>query len=104
MPGIDPHSSRNRYGAYGPYARHAVRADDEIRQEVCDRLVQDTWVDARDVEVEVVNGVVTLRGQVDTILAKRAAGDDAWDTVGVNDVDNLLHLGGSGGRGIGIGD
>ncbi len=92
MSRTDPHSSRYRYGAYGPYASRIARVDDEIRQEVCNRLVQDTWVDARGVDVEVDGGVVTLRGQVDTILAKRAAGDDAWDTVGVTDVNNLLQV------------
>ena len=36
--------------------------------------------------------VVILGGEVDSTLAKRAAGDDAWDTPGVVDVSNQLTI------------
>jgi len=34
--------------------------------------------------------VVILTGEVSSAVAKRAAGDDCWDTVGVVDVSNQL--------------
>ena len=40
--------------------------------------------------VAVQHGVVTLTGQVDSAMEKRAAGDDAWETPGVLDVQNDL--------------
>jgi len=47
---------------------------------------------ADQVEVDVDNRVVTLKGTVDSIVEKRAAGDDAWDTPGVVDVNNNLKV------------
>ena len=40
--------------------------------------------------VDVKHHVVILDGEVPSTLAKRAAGDDTWDTPGVADVSNLL--------------
>ena len=42
--------------------------------------------------VNVQSGVVVLTGDVSTALAKRAAGDDCWDTPGVVDVSNQLKV------------
>jgi osmotically-inducible protein OsmY len=36
--------------------------------------------------------VVVLTGDVSAVLAKRAAGDDCWDTPGVVDVSNQLRV------------
>lgn len=84
------HYARYYYGTYGPYHARISRSDEEIRDEVCNRLVWDDWVTADQVNVTVENGVVTLTGNVDSVVEKRAAGDDAWDTPGVVDVNNLL--------------
>ena len=43
-----------------------------------------------DLEVDVKKGVVILTGEVSSAVAKRAAGDDCWDTAGVVDVSNQL--------------
>lgn len=53
-------------------------------------LVWDTYVDEGRIDVDVKDGMVTLKGSVDTIVEKRSAGDDAWDTPGVRDVRNEL--------------
>ena len=42
--------------------------------------------------VDVKRKVVILTGAVSTSRAKRAAGDDAWDTSGVVDVSNQLQV------------
>jgi osmotically-inducible protein OsmY len=87
-----PAYGRYYYGFYGPYWRHVARSDAEIADDVRNRLVWDNWVDANRINVQVRNGVVTLSGEVDSIVEKRAAGDDAWDTPGVKDVINDLTI------------
>ena len=37
-------------------------------------------------------GVAILTGTAATTVAKRAAGDDAWDTRGVTDVSNQIQV------------
>ena len=68
------------------------RHDAEIRDEIYSLLVRDSRVEANQVDVEVEGGTVTLRGQVDSLAAKRAAAGDAWEVSGVADVDNLLRI------------
>lgn len=70
--------------------REARMSDDEIREAVLENLFQDTWVDPRQIEVEVENGVVTLSGEVDDFMEARYAWDDAWETAGVRGVVNNL--------------
>jgi len=43
-----------------------------------------------DLQVDVKQSVVILTGKVSSAVAKRAAGDDCWDTAGVVDVSNQL--------------
>lgn len=83
---------RREDGSYSPYGLATSSHDLEIAEEICNRLVRDERVEADQVDVQVVDGVVTLRGQVDSLAAKRAAGDDAWDTEGIVDVANLLAI------------
>lgn len=64
--------------------------DDEILQGVRQSLYADSWVDADEIDVEVNDGVVTLRGEVDDYLEARYAWDDAWEAGGVRGVINRL--------------
>lgn len=84
--------SRYHYSGYGPYSGRVRRADGEIQADVIESLVRDTWAHADRVHVEVQDGVVTLTGEVASAVEKRSAGDDAWDTLGVVDVDNDLEI------------
>lgn len=59
---------------------------------VVDRLRENTFTKDHDIKVDVKQSVVVLGGDVGSTLAKRAAGDDAWDTPGVVDVSNQLHV------------
>lgn len=52
----------------------------------------DTWLDAQKVTVKVKDRVVTLTVTVDSFTEKIAAGEDAWNTPGVADVDNDLEV------------
>lgn len=67
------------------------RSDERIREDVCDRLMRG-WVNAEDVDVDVKNGNVTLKGSVSSRDEKRALEDIAEDVLGVKDVDNHVKV------------
>ena len=100
--GCPPYTGNLGYGApwgaryycvdYTLYNVNPLRSDEDIRREIELTLVWDTWVNYEEVKIDVKDGVVTLSGEVDTITAKRSAGDDAWDTVGVVDVLNNIRV------------
>ncbi len=63
-----------------------------LRTQLWRALVSDPRFDASDILLEVEAGVVTLRGEVESAAAKRAAGELAWETAGVVDVSNQLFI------------
>ena len=69
-----------------------TRSDERILDDVNDRLTDDAWIDASDIEVGVTNGVVTLEGTVPDRNQKRRAEDVAADCSGVHDVANRLRV------------
>jgi hypothetical protein len=78
------------YTGYGP--RGYRRSDRRIWEDSCERLTQHGLVDASDIQVEVEQGEVTLRGTVEDRAEKRLA-EDAIDTIpGVWDIHNRLTL------------
>jgi osmotically-inducible protein OsmY len=68
------------------------RPDERVREEVCDRLTDNEWLDASDVEVSVVAGEVILTGMVDSRYAKRLAENVAESVGGVLNVQNNLRV------------
>ena len=85
-----------RYGL-GPYherLKKRRRADSELKEEVEEALFYDTWVDADAIQVEVKDGVVTLRGELPNFEEIRYATDDAWDVDGVVGVRSELSVAG----------
>lgn len=64
---------RERGGYYGRGPRGYTRSDERIREDVCDRLCDDPFVDASDMEVNVNNGEVTLTGTIESRDDKRRA-------------------------------
>ncbi len=83
-------------GTAGPYRgmgpRSYVRSDQQIYEDVCERMTQDGDLDARDIEVAVKNGEVTLNGEVPDRRAKRLAEDISDSVSGVQDVHNRLQI------------
>ena len=88
--GTDERIKPGPYTGRGP--RGYRRADERIHEDVCDRLTEAGDVDATDIEVKVVAGVVTLSGSVTSRIAKRRAEDLAEGVRGVNDVQNQLRI------------
>ena len=68
------------------------RSDGEIKQDLLDRIRTGPYTDHYEIEVDVKKGVVILTGTAKTSVAKRVAGDDAWDTRGVTDVSNQIQV------------
>lgn len=68
------------------------RSDERIREDVCDRLADDSRVDATEIEVMVKDGEVTLAGTVCTRDEKRRGEDLAETISGVRDVHNNLRV------------
>lgn len=66
--------------------------DGGIKSMVVDRLRENPFTKDHDIKVDVKQSVVVLGGAVASSVAKRAAGDDAWDTPGVVDVSNQLQV------------
>ena len=75
---------------YGWYDRPPTATDGDIKAIVVDRLRENPFTKPYDLKVDVKQHVVVLGGTVGSTVAKRAAGDDAWDVPGVVDVSNQL--------------
>lgn len=83
-------SERREIDHRGRGPKNYVRSDERIRDDVNDRLADDRWVDASDINVEVGKGEVTLSGEVSDRYAKRRAEDCAEAVSGVRHVQNNL--------------
>ena len=83
---------RYYYGWYDsdPLLSEPVMTDGDIKAVLVDRLRENPCTKDDDITVDVKRNVVILTGEVSSARAKRAAGDDAWDTAGVVDVSNQL--------------
>ena len=68
------------------------RSDERIKEDVNDRLSDDYYLDASDVEVAVENSDVTLTGTVNSRSDKRRAEDLAESVSGVSNVENRLRV------------
>ena len=68
------------------------RSDERIKDDVCDRLSDDSVVDASDIEISVHDGEVTLSGFVRDRDDKRRAEDLAERISGVREVHNTLRV------------
>ncbi len=85
----EPRAVRSHRGR-GP--RGYRRSDARIYEDVCERLTEDPYLDASDLEVSVAGGEVTLNGTVRSRPAKRRAEDLAEQVPGVGYVQNNLRL------------
>jgi osmotically-inducible protein OsmY len=68
------------------------KTDEAVRKAVEDALFYDPRTLSFDIDVQARGGLVTLRGEVDNLEAKKAAENDARNTVGVAGVTNLIRV------------
>ena len=90
--GDDPRSGRGEGGFRGRGPRNYHRSDERIREDVSERLTENDWLDASEVEVNVVAGEVILSGVVDSRYAKRLAEEICESAAGVSNVQNNLRV------------
>lgn len=64
--------------------------DKKIKEDICAFLAETPHVDCSDIKVSVKDGVVTLRGEVDELAAKKLAHEALKYVLGVHDVKNEL--------------
>lgn len=83
---------RYYYGWYDQKQEQSQPTDGEIKSNVVGRLRENLHTKDFELVVDVKKGVVILTGEVSSTVAKRAAGDDCWDTPGVVDVSNQLSV------------
>jgi osmotically-inducible protein OsmY len=85
-------SDVNRADFSGRGPKNWRRSDDRIREDICETLERNPRVDASEIEVDVKDGIVTLRGAVDNRRTKRYAEECIETCSGVKDVRNELSV------------
>lgn len=85
-----PETPSGKFTGRGP--KGYQRSDERIREDVCDRLADDPMVDARDMEVTVRDGEVTLSGNAHAREEKRRIEDIIEGISGVRDIHNQLRV------------
>lgn len=78
------------YRGHGPAGY--TRSDERILEDACDELTDDWGVDARQIQVSVTGGDVTLEGTVPSREQKRRAEECVEDISGVKNVQNNLRV------------
>ena len=76
----------------GKGPRGYKRSDERIREDVCERLTEHHEVDAREVDVDVKNGEVTLTGTTSDRRQKLIAEQIVESVSGVIDVHNQIRI------------
>jgi osmotically-inducible protein OsmY len=77
----------------GKGPKNYSRSDDRIKEDINDKLSDDPFIDASEIDVTVSNGEVTLTGNVDHRSTKRRAEDLAEAVSGVKNVENRIRVG-----------
>jgi BON domain len=81
---------RGRFSGRGP--RDYRRSDERIREDVCELLTRHGEIDASEMEVEIREATVILRGMADSGRTRRLAEELVEDVPGVRDVQNELRV------------
>jgi osmotically-inducible protein OsmY len=68
------------------------KQDERIREDILRQLMWQTDIQSREIEVDVKDAVVTLKGYVETRLEKREAENAARAVYGVNSITNNIQV------------
>lgn len=77
------------YRGRGP--KGYTRSDERLRETICERLTDDPRIDASDIEVDVQEQRVTLRGSVSDRRTKYAV-EELVENAGAREIDNNLRV------------
>jgi hypothetical protein len=83
-------ASRENHAGKGP--RGYRRSEERVKDEACEILARDFFLDASEIEVELKDQVLTLKGEVGSREDKRRAEDLVAEIPGVADVQNQLRV------------
>jgi hypothetical protein len=83
--------TRGLHSGKGP--KSYKRSDERVKEIVCEKLSDDPFVDASDIEISVNNCEVTLTGSVHDRSAKRRAEDIVENIPGITHVENRIRVG-----------
>ncbi|MBD3402330.1 BON domain-containing protein [candidate division GN15 bacterium] len=72
--------------------KYVRKSDASVEEAVSEAMMYDPRVSSFEIDVSADDGVVTLEGTVDNLKAKRSAGMDARNTVGVWRVKNMIQV------------
>lgn len=89
--GSELDSGRVQFRGRGP--KNYKRSDERIREDICERLMDDEFVDPSEIEVEVKDGEVFLKGKVEDRETKFRIERICDSVAGVLDVSNQLRVG-----------
>ena len=67
-------------------------SDERLRERICERLTEDSFVDATDIEIAVADGEITLSGSVENRRMKYAAEDLVSEMSAVTAVHNSIRV------------
>lgn len=85
--------SRRRPEFTGVGPKGYGRSNESIREEICERLTTNPYIDPSDVEIEVEQrGIVRLKGTVQDRWTKRVIESECDEVRGVRDVRNELEI------------
>lgn len=88
----DP-ESRSRPGSHrGKGPRDYKRRDERILEDINDRLCDNPYIDASEIDVSISEGDVVISGRVEDRESKRLAEDIAESVTGVKNVENRLKV------------
>jgi len=68
------------------------RSDERLKEDICERLMQNHQIDAGEITVQVQNGKVSLEGTVPERRMKHSIEDLVDQCMGVKDIDNRLRV------------
>jgi hypothetical protein len=83
-------SLENHQSHRGKGPKNFSRTDAFLREEVCEALLLDPYIDAERIDVEVKDGIVTLHGHVRTRDDRWLVEDLVREISGVKDVENRI--------------
>ena len=79
-------------GLKRPFPRRYARSDARIREDVCERLWHEPYIDVSEVSVTVRDGIVVLEGTVPHRQMKHRIEDVSAACAGVHDVENRIRI------------
>lgn len=77
----------------GPAEASLFRTSEQIKQDVIELISSNDAIWPKEIEVEVSDGTVTLKGRVRDEVARQEAEQAAREVLGVIKVDNQLEVG-----------